>query len=114
MPTALAADLSRAAAIGQAAWQEARAAADYARFRDAMAAHLELRHRYVDCFPEAEHPYDVLLDDFEPDMTTARLRPLLDEVREGLTPLIAEADGAQRRPRRPRRPLTRSRTSGAP
>jgi carboxypeptidase Taq len=48
----------------------------------------------VACFPEAEHPYDVLLDDFEPDMTTARLRPLLEEVREGLVPLIAATDGA--------------------
>jgi carboxypeptidase Taq len=91
VPVALAADLSRAAATGQAAWQEARAAADFSRFRDALARHLELRHRYVACFPEAAEPYDVLLDDFEPGMTTARLRPLLEEVRDGLGPLIAGA-----------------------
>ena len=47
-------------------------------------------------------------------MTTARLRPLLDEVREGLVPLIAEADGAQDGPRRRSAATTRSRTSGAP
>ena len=40
--------MSRAAALGQAAWQEARAAADFGRFRDALARHLELRHRYVE------------------------------------------------------------------
>ena len=72
VPTSLAAEMSRAAALGQAAWEEARAAADFGRFRDALARHLELRHRYVDCFTGYEHPYDVLLDDFEPDMTTAR------------------------------------------
>ena len=33
-----------------------------------------LRRRYIACFPEVEHPYDALLDDFEPGMRTARLR----------------------------------------
>ena len=94
VPTSLAAEMSRAAAIGQAAWQEARAAADFSRFRDALAAHLELRHRYAACFPGAAHPYDVLLDDFEPQMTTARLRPLLEAVGEGLRPLIDAAASA--------------------
>ena len=37
-----------------------------------------------------EHPYDVLLDDFEPGMTTAKLRPLLAELVDGLVPLVAE------------------------
>jgi carboxypeptidase Taq len=90
VPTSLASELSRAAAVGQAAWQEARAAADFSRFRDALALQLELRHRYVACFEGYEHPYDVLLDDFEPGMTTAKLRPLFAELVEGLVPLVAE------------------------
>jgi carboxypeptidase Taq len=99
VPTSLAADMSRASALGQAAWQEARAAADYARFRDALAAHIELRHRYAACFPGAAHPYDIMLDDFEPDMTVARLRPLFEELRQGLVPVIAAAaDAAADRP----------------
>ncbi len=47
VPTSLAAEASRAAALGQAAWQEARAAADFGRFRDALELQIELRHRYV-------------------------------------------------------------------
>jgi carboxypeptidase Taq len=91
VPTSLAAEISRADALGQAAWQEARAAADFSRFRDALERHIELRHRYVSCFTGFEHPYDVLLDDFEPGMTTAGVRPLLAELRAGLVPLVAEA-----------------------
>lgn len=91
VPTRLTAEMSRAAALGQAAWMEARAAADFSRFRDGLARHIELRHEYVSCFTGYEHPYDVLLDDYEPDMTTARLRPLLEELREGLVPLVAAA-----------------------
>jgi carboxypeptidase Taq len=94
VPTSLAADMSRASALGQAAWQAARAAADFSRFRDALATHLELRHRYVACFSGYEHPYDVLLDDFEPGMTTARVRPLLAELRDGLRPLVENAESA--------------------
>jgi carboxypeptidase Taq len=91
VPAELAAELSRARAIGQQAWEEARAAADFGRFRDALEHHLELRHRYVACFPDAAHPYDVLLDDFEPGLTTAELRPLLAELRDALVPLVAAA-----------------------
>ncbi|MET0684236.1 MAG: carboxypeptidase M32 [Solirubrobacteraceae bacterium] len=93
VPTSLAAEMSRAAALGQAAWEAARAAADYGRFRDALARHLELRHRYVECFTGYEHPYDVLLDDFEPEMTTARLRPLFASLREALVPLVEATAG---------------------
>jgi carboxypeptidase Taq len=93
VPIRLAAEMSRAAALGQAAWMEARAAADYSRFRDALARHIELRHQYVACFTGFEHPYDVLLDDFEPDMVTSRVRPLLGALREGLVPLVAAASG---------------------
>jgi carboxypeptidase Taq len=90
VPTSLAAELSRAAALGQAAWQEARATADFSRFRDALERQIELRHRYIACFTGFGHPYDVLLDDFEPEMTTATVRPLLSELCDGLVPLVAE------------------------
>ncbi len=98
VPTSLAAELSRAAAHGQAAWQEARAAADFSRFRDALERQIELRHRYVDCFMGFEHRYDVLLDDFEPGMTTAALRPLFAELSDGLVPLLAGVSGNPPRP----------------
>jgi len=91
VPTSLAAEASRAAALGQAAWQEARAAGDFGRFRDALALQLDLRHRYIACFEGYEHPYDVLLDDFEPGMTTADVRPLLAELVAGLQPLVGAA-----------------------
>ena len=91
VPIELAADLTRAKALGQQAWQEARAANDFGRFRDALATHVELRHRYVECFDGYEHPYDVLLDDFEPGLEIAELRPLFEGLREALVPLVAEA-----------------------
>src|SRR5205823_5707037 len=58
VPADLAAELSRAKALGQQAWEQARAAADFAPFRDALEHHIELRHRYVACFDAVAHPYD--------------------------------------------------------
>ena len=99
VPTQLAAEMSHADALGQQAWQEARAASDFGLFREALERHIELRHRYVACFDGAEHPYDVLLDDFEPGLTTAELRPLFASLRDELVALVAQAageDGAAR------------------
>ena len=95
VPADLAAEITRARAVGLQAWQEALAANDFARFRDALERHVELRHAYVACFEGAAHPYDVLLDDFEPRMTTARLRLLFAELTAGLLPLVnsVAADG---------------------
>jgi len=62
VPADLAAQITRAKASGIQAWQSALAANDFGRFRDALAHHIELRHRYVRCFDAVEHPYDVLLE----------------------------------------------------
>jgi carboxypeptidase Taq len=98
VPTDLAAEISRAKALGLQAWQEALAASDFSRFRDALQRQIDLRHRYIECFEGYEHPYDVLLDDFEPGLTTAELGPLFAELRDALVPLVA-ATGDPDQPR---------------
>jgi carboxypeptidase Taq len=45
----------------------------------------------VACFGEVAHPYDALLDDFEPGLTTAELQPLFARVRDGIVPMVAAA-----------------------
>ena len=98
VPEDLAAEMTRAKALGQQAWLEARAANDFSPFRDALAQQVELRHRYVACFEGFAHPYDALLDDFEPGLTTAELRPLFAELRDALVPLVnAAGDAGQER-----------------
>ena len=109
--------MSHADALGQQAWQEARAASDFCRFRDALERHIELRHRYVACFEPAEHPYDILLDDFEPGLTTAELRPLFAQLRDALVELVGRRDRATatRRATTASSPArSRSTTSAAP
>jgi len=90
VPSALAAEMARAGSEGFEIWIKAREANDYALFEPALRRNVELSRRYAACFPEAEHPYDPLLDRYEPGTTTAELRTLFATLRDGLVPLLAE------------------------
>ena len=89
VPTQLAADIARAASLGQEAWVVARQNSDFAAFVPYLTHNLDLARQYVDCFDGFEVPYDVLLDDFEPGMKSAQVRALFDELKRELVPLIA-------------------------
>jgi carboxypeptidase Taq len=89
VPSALEAELARAASVAQEAWIAARANSDFAAFTPYLERNLELGRRYVECFDEFACPYDVLLDEFEPGMTTAEVAALFDELKRELVPLIA-------------------------
>ncbi len=102
VPEALAADMARAEAAGEQAWMAARASADFGSFRDALARHVDLRHRYVSCFEGHAHPYDVLLDDYEHELRLAELRPVLESLQASLVPLVASAGGETSRDGSPR------------
>jgi carboxypeptidase Taq len=89
VPADLRAELSRTASVAERAWEEARERSDFAAFLPHLERVVELRRRYVECFAPYDHPYDPLLDDYEPGMKTAELRPVLERLREGLRPLLA-------------------------
>ena len=72
VPGELAAEMARAGSQGFEVWLQAREANDYAVFEPALRRNIELARRYAACFPEAEHPYDALLDRYEPGTTTAQ------------------------------------------
>jgi carboxypeptidase Taq len=88
VPAELRAELTRTTSLAERAWMEARERSDFGHFLPHLERVVELRRRYVDCFAPYEHPYDPLLDDYEPGMTTADLRPVLEALRQGLGPLV--------------------------
>ena len=89
VPAELRAEMTRTAAIANGAWIEARQKSDYALFLPHLQKNVELKHKYVECFDGYDHVYDVLLDDFEPDMKTADVRAVFDDLKKDLVPLIA-------------------------
>ncbi|HEY5871775.1 MAG TPA: carboxypeptidase M32 [Gaiellaceae bacterium] len=91
VPTDLRVDLTRAAALGNQVWIEARATNDFARFLPALQRNLELRRRYVDCFEWEDSPYTPLLDDFEPYMQTSEVAEVFATIRPVLADLVRDA-----------------------
>jgi carboxypeptidase Taq len=89
VPGELAAELARSAGVAVAAWDKAKAASDFESFVPHLERQLELTHRYLDCFPEREVAYDVLLDEYEEGMTTAEVQRVFDRLKEVIVPLIA-------------------------
>jgi carboxypeptidase Taq len=89
VPAELRAEIARVTSIAEHAWEGARRDSDFGAFLPHLERVLDLQRRYIDCF-EAEDPYDPLLDDFEPGMRTADLRPLLEALRDGVRALAAE------------------------
>lgn len=63
------------------AWVEARGKSDFSIFWPHLEKVVELNQRYVSFFPPADHPYDVLLDQFERGMKTADVKAIFDALR---------------------------------
>ena len=69
-------------------WIKARPANDFAAVAPMLEKTLDLSRRYADYFPGYDHIADPLIDESDPGMTVATLRPLFKELRAQLVPLV--------------------------
>src|SRR6185369_13994691 len=88
VPASFVAEFAEAVSAGQQAWGQARANSDFPAFKPYLEKIVALRRRYVTFFPPAEHPYDVLLDDFEPSMKTADVKAIFAQLRPRQVELV--------------------------
>jgi carboxypeptidase Taq len=94
VPPELTGEMRRSSALALSAWGPAKQSSDFEALLPHLERNLELRHRYVDCFPDPDENYDVLLDDYEPLMKTAEVREIFDGLKRELVPLIQEIGDA--------------------
>lgn len=71
------------------AWVKARQANDFSIFAPLLEQWVELCKEKARLIDPTKPAYDVLLDDYEKGMTSARLDEVFGQVRDGLVPLIA-------------------------
>lgn len=74
-------EFSRLTTLAQQAWMEARQKSDFAIFRPHLERIVAMRQEYVTFFPGIDHPYDAVLDDFEPGMKTAEVKAIFEGLR---------------------------------
>ena len=88
LPSEFVAELQRTASLATHVWQEARARNDFAVFRPHLERIFELMRRRADYLGYREHPYDALMDDYEPGMTSREVKALFDRLLEVTVPLV--------------------------
>ncbi len=88
LPQELVVKLAESTSRSQAIWAEARAADDYDSFAPHLTTLLDLLLEVSDRIGYTEHPYDALLDQYEPFMLTSEVDRVFAELRAELVPLV--------------------------
>ncbi|HET7273363.1 MAG TPA: carboxypeptidase M32 [Rubrobacter sp.] len=87
LPARLVAETSRATALAEQAWIHARNKSDWSLFAPHMESVLALKREEAH-YLDREHPYDAMLDRYDPGASTKRLQRMFDELKAGIVPLV--------------------------
>ena len=93
IPSELAGEMVQVSGVAVAAWDEAKAASDFKSFSSHLDRQLELKRRYIACFPETKEPYDVLLDEYEEGLTTEQVEQIFGRLKGELVELVDQHRG---------------------
>jgi carboxypeptidase Taq len=94
LPEDLVRATARATAAGFQAWMAAKQADDFRGFAEPLAEIIRLKLESVRLLrTDEEHPYDVLLDQFDPGATVRMLDPMFDRLATGIGELLDAIDG---------------------
>ncbi|HAA01528.1 MAG TPA: carboxypeptidase [Flavobacteriales bacterium] len=80
--------LSLAVSEAFVAWDEAKKKSDFAIFSPKLKLIVELKRKEAELLGYKQHPYDALIDQYEPGTTTADVVRLFADIRNKLKPLI--------------------------
>lgn len=100
LPKDLVEELARVTTRAQQVWQEARAKNDFPAFLPWLEQITRLKRREAEAVGFKEHPYDALLDEYEPGATAAEVRKVFAALSTDLIPLISAIAQSARKPRR--------------
>lgn len=96
LPKRLVTDFAREISTSQHVWAEARENNDFSSFAPNLKRLLELNIEKASAIGYADHPYDALLDEFEPWMTARKVGSVFADLREKLVPLAERIAEQQR------------------
>ncbi|GAB7079771.1 carboxypeptidase M32 [Megalodesulfovibrio paquesii] len=98
VPEALSRALIIATTKAEMTWQDARPTSNWAALAPLLEEVIRLKKEQAACLAgPGQTAYDVLLDEFEPGETAARLAPFFDELAAGLRPILDAILGSPRR-----------------
>ena len=90
LPTDFVIERSKAVSAAYHAWIKARAANDFNLFKTELKEIVRLSRASAELYGYEDHPYDALLDNYEPNAKTADLTVLFKDVREQLVEFVKD------------------------
>ncbi|MFB5663106.1 carboxypeptidase M32 [Alteribacillus sp. HJP-4] len=72
----------------ESVWEDAKENADFETFQPYLEKIVDFSRRFADYWGYEKHPYDALLEDYEPGMDVATLDDVFSRLRQGLAPLV--------------------------
>lgn len=88
-------ELSQTISQTNEAWAKARTASDFSLYAPSLKKLVELKRQECELLGYEEHPYDAMIDQYEPGTKTAEVTELFDGVREQLVAFVEEINQAQ-------------------
>jgi carboxypeptidase Taq len=88
IPPALVEEISRTTSLALESWTKARAESDFKLFEPDLAKIVELEIQLADHLGYTDRVYDALLDQFEPEVTTAQVAAAFADLKKDLVPLV--------------------------
>lgn len=95
LPTRLVEERTRVTALAVPAWIEARKNNRFQDFLPHLREVFRLTREVCECRGYSNHPYDALIDEYEPGFTTAQVEALFDGLLPGLVKLVQGIASAQ-------------------
>lgn len=72
------------------AWDKAKKENDFSIFQPKLEKLVKLKREECEILGYSEHPYDALLDQYEPDTRTSDIEKVFEDVKEKLVPFVKE------------------------
>ena len=88
IPKALNLEIIHATTLAHGVWAKARTENDFASFAPHLTRLVELTRQVADCFGPNDHPYDALLDMYDPGLKTAEVQTIFAGLRERQVALV--------------------------
>lgn len=99
IPAEMIKDFSVLTSQANDAWEEARENNDFEKYLPYLEKIVDFKRKAVEIYGYENHPYDALLDEYEPGLTVERLDPLFDKLRKSSTDLLKRIQHAPYKPR---------------
>lgn len=98
IPAQMIKDFSVLTSEANNAWEEARENNDFETYLPYLEKIVDFKKKVVEIYGYENHPYDALLDEYEPGLTVEKLDPLFVKLRESSADLLKRIQNASYKP----------------